>query len=467
MGQDTKGKIFISHSSKDKQYGQAIVELLQKIGLAGQVFFSSDAATGVPVNEDIFGHLSEQIREDAYMLFLLSNNFYESIACLNEMGAAWGGKNTYALLIVPGFDIENRKVYQGALNPRTMAVGMNDESMIRQLMRDILDKYSVHTDNAVIENACRDYIKKVRNIQNSQTVQTRNNLWDVEQKLAKDERNPRLYTRRGRLLLKLDKQNYQKAVSDYLYAIFLDPNFFDAYSELIQASAQKKDYKQALWFAEEACRRFPGNGDSFGCRAYVKCEKGDYLEAIADCERAIALTDDRWFYNTRGRCYRKRGQLHEALVDFWTTYKKDPQYSPAIANIKTTVEMIGYKKLLEDVTENKKKALANHSKDEYYDKALMYLECLEISAPSNDEVLREFGGFYYDFGRYEDALMYWKKALAVNNNCWHNFLCASALKSQGKYAQAKGYYKIALEFPDCIFRRYAEEQLAKMDGESE
>lgn len=467
MEQNTNRKIFISHSSKDKEYGQAIAELLREIGLEGRVFFSSDADTGIPVNEDIFEYLRKQIGEDAYMLFLLSENFYGSIACLNEMGAAWGGKNICALLIVPGFNIENAKVNQGALNPRKMAVGMNDRKKISQLMEDILDKCSVHVDSTVIHKACQNYIEKVQLIQEKHSVQMQNELWDIERKLVKDVRNPELYTNRGKLLMELDKQNYQKAVSDYLYAIFLDSDFCAAYFELIQVAAKRKDFKQAMWFAEEACRRFPENGNSFGCRAYVKCEKGAYLESIEDCERAMSLLENRWFYNTRGRCYRKRGMLWEALADFWTAHRKDPKYQPAIENIIWTVQKIGDSKLLEAVTETRKNALENDSKDNDFDKALMYLECLEIVAPLKEEVLQEYGRLYYDFGQYEQALAYWKKALAVNNSCQNNYLCASALYNQKKYAQARGYYEIALEFPDCIYRQYAVEQIARMDKEAE
>lgn len=463
MGQDTKRKIFISHSGKDREYGQAIMELLQKIGLGGHIFFSSDADTGVPVNKNIFEHLRKQIGENAYMLFLLSNHFYGSVACLNEMGAAWGGNNTYALLVVPGFNIGNAKVNQGALDPKHMAVEMSNQKMVRQLMEDILDKCYVCADNNVIEHACQDYMDKMREIQEKQSIQKQNELWDVEEKLAMDARNPELYTRRGKLLMELDARNYQKAISDYLYAIFLDSDYFAAYSELIQSAAKRKDFKQAMWFAEEACRRFPGNGNSFGCRGYVKCEKGAYLEAIEDCNHAMQLLENRWFYNTRGRCHRRRGELEEALDDFWTAHKKDPKYQFAIENIRQTVDKIGCSKLLAAVAENKKTALANGSMDKHYEKALMYLECLEIYDPFREEVLQEYGGLYYDFRQYEEALAYWKRALEVNDSCRNNYLCAVALKCQGKYAQARGYYTMALGFPDCIYRQYAAEQLAEID----
>lgn len=456
MEEISKRKIFISHSSKDREYGQALAGLLRKIGLDGHVFFSSDADTGIPVNKDIFQYLKEQIRGDAYMLFLLSENFYDSIACLNEMGAAWGGKNTCALLVVPGFSIGNYRVLQGAVGPWQLAVEMTDRHRMRQLMSDILESCSVSADNTAVENACREYVEQVQDIQQQPFMQKRNRLREIEQELGRDARNPKLYTSRGKILMELDKKNYQKAVSDYLYAIFLDSDYFDAYSELIQIAAKREDFKQAMWFAEEACRRFPENGNSYGCRAYVKCQKGAYQESIEDCDRAISLKENRWFYNTRGRCYWWRGLLREALTDFWTAHKIDPKYTPAIENIQMTVEKTGVAELLRGVAENKKKALENGCRDEYYDRVLMDLECLEVFDPSNEDILREYGGFHYDYGRFEDALAYWKRALACNNSCQNNYLCGIALEFQGKYAQACAYYSIAMGFPDDVFRQRAE-----------
>ncbi|MDE6984542.1 MAG: TIR domain-containing protein, partial [Lachnospiraceae bacterium] len=448
----------------DREYGQALADLLRKIGLEGQVFFSSDADTGIPVNQDIFQYLEEQIREDAYMLFLLSENFYGSVACLNEMGAAWSRKNACALLIVPGFSIGDHKVLQGAANPRQMAVEMADWRRMRQLMSDILDSCSVLADDVLVEDACKEYVEKIQKIQAQPSVQKWNQLREIERELEKDARNPELYTMRGKILMELDKKNYQKAVSDYLYAIFLDADYIDAYSELIQIAAKKKDYRQAMWFAEEACRRFPENGDSYGCRAYVKCQKGAYQEAVPDCDLAISLKENRWFYNTRGRCYLKRGFLEEALTDFWTAHRKDPKYPYAIENIIFTVRKIGAAELLKRVEENKKKALENKCRDAHYDKALMYLECLEVFDPSNEDALREYGGFHYDFGRFDRALTYWKRVLDINNSCQNNYLCGAALEGQGKYAQAREYYRTALEFPDCVFRQRAVERLEATKG---
>lgn len=84
------GKIFISHSSKDKEYGEVLVKLLLGIGIKGsQILFTSNPDYGIPTGENIFEYLKNQIHNDAHMLYLLSDHYYDNVVCMNEMGAAW------------------------------------------------------------------------------------------------------------------------------------------------------------------------------------------------------------------------------------------------------------------------------------------------------------------------------------------------------------------------------------------
>ena len=95
-------RIFISHASKDSPFGDAIVGLLRGIGLAqNQIIYTSDPDYGIPPGQDIFDYLRDQIRNDTYMIYLLSNNYYNSIACLNEMGAAWVRQTDAQTLLPP------------------------------------------------------------------------------------------------------------------------------------------------------------------------------------------------------------------------------------------------------------------------------------------------------------------------------------------------------------------------------
>jgi hypothetical protein len=77
-------KIFISHSSKNANYGNALVQLLTGIGIKSeQIIFTSNSAFGIPIGQNIFNWLKDRINEKPYVIYLLSPEYYSSVACLN------------------------------------------------------------------------------------------------------------------------------------------------------------------------------------------------------------------------------------------------------------------------------------------------------------------------------------------------------------------------------------------------
>ena len=98
-GIETKktSKIFISHSSRDLAFVQPLVELFEHIGLNPEnMFCSSVAGYNVPLDSNIYNYLKEQFQSyDLRVIFILSENYYNSPASLNEMGAAWELQHKY------------------------------------------------------------------------------------------------------------------------------------------------------------------------------------------------------------------------------------------------------------------------------------------------------------------------------------------------------------------------------------
>jgi hypothetical protein len=71
----------------------------------------------------------------------LSNNYYSSAACLNEMGAAWIRKDTYQTILMPGFDFVHIK---GAINPRDISFRLDDVELRKSKLdelKDLIFKY--------------------------------------------------------------------------------------------------------------------------------------------------------------------------------------------------------------------------------------------------------------------------------------------------------------------------------------
>lgn len=132
-------KIFISHSSKDEKYVSAIVELLCDIGLnAGHIFCSSVPGYGIPLDHDIYDFLKQQFHEhNLHVFFILSDNYYTSPACLNEMGAAWILQTNYTSILLPGFEFQR---IDGAINPRKIAIKLDaPENDLKEKLGELKD----------------------------------------------------------------------------------------------------------------------------------------------------------------------------------------------------------------------------------------------------------------------------------------------------------------------------------------
>lgn len=137
-------KIFISHSSKDEKYVSSLVELLCDIGLnAEHIFCSSVPGYGIPLDHDIYDFLKLQFQEhDLHVFFILSNNYYDSPACLNEMGATWILQTNYTSILLPGFEFRE---IDGAINPRKIAIKLDGAS------DDLKEKLGQLKDNLIAE----------------------------------------------------------------------------------------------------------------------------------------------------------------------------------------------------------------------------------------------------------------------------------------------------------------------------
>jgi hypothetical protein len=121
-------KLFISHSSKDVEYVIAFVKFLEDIGMSNEnVFCSSIKGYGIPWGKDIYDYLREEFNDNNLLvLFMLSKNYYDSVACLNEMGAAWIQKKEYRSILLPGFKFSE---IEGAINANEIGLRFDDKDL--------------------------------------------------------------------------------------------------------------------------------------------------------------------------------------------------------------------------------------------------------------------------------------------------------------------------------------------------
>ena len=125
-------KILISHSSADKHFCDIFVEFLVSIGFTQDtLIYTSKSEFAVPLGKDIYDYLRFNLNSKIWVFFMLSQNFYGSPACLNEMGAAWVRQTRYYSVILPGFKHEKRK---GAINLLEQTLDLSDPVRLTELL---------------------------------------------------------------------------------------------------------------------------------------------------------------------------------------------------------------------------------------------------------------------------------------------------------------------------------------------
>lgn len=172
MSEIKQNKIFISHSSRDMAFVQPLVELFEHIGLTSEnMFCSSIPGYNVPLDKNIFDYLKEQF--DNYNLrvvFVLSENYYNSPASLNEMGAAWVLRHKYTSILIPQFDFVDIK---GVIDKMQISIKLDSaktelKARLNELRDTIVKEFEIKTSLAsqnIWERHRDEFINKVSSME--------------------------------------------------------------------------------------------------------------------------------------------------------------------------------------------------------------------------------------------------------------------------------------------------------------
>lgn len=134
--QAAKDKVFISHSSLDKDIVEELIEILETIGLrSSQIFCTSFEGYGVDYGENFLERIKTELESNTLVLFVVTANFYASPISLCEMGATWIKANEHIPIVVPPFSFENMK----GVIPLTQGFSLNDGLKL-SLLKEKIEK---------------------------------------------------------------------------------------------------------------------------------------------------------------------------------------------------------------------------------------------------------------------------------------------------------------------------------------
>ncbi len=183
-------------------------------------------------------------------------------------------------------------------------------------------------------------------------------VWKNDMSLWQDalSKYPSSVAYNGRGLAFYEIKQYDAAVSDFIQALRLDPDFATAYYNRGNAYDARKDYGKAIADYSKAIGYKPKYAKAYNNRGLTYGRISEYKKAIHDFTQAVRI-DSTYAKacNNRGMMYGRLGENDQAINDFTQAVHVDPNYAKAYYNRAVAYFVTGeYSKALEDVNRSKK-----------------------------------------------------------------------------------------------------------------
>lgn len=173
--------VFISHSSKDMAFVEALVTLLESIGFDNKTLFCSSIPDyWIGLSKDIFASLKHLfINHELFVIFVQSPRYYESAVSLNEMGAAWVLQTDYCSILTK--DMKKEQML-GVFDDHTIFLKVDDpqvEARMNELKNTLENIFSLPTMSETTWERKRNiFLKAVNAIEYKESFPQKGTLSD-------------------------------------------------------------------------------------------------------------------------------------------------------------------------------------------------------------------------------------------------------------------------------------------------
>ena len=164
-------KIFISHSSLDKEIISSFVEKVLRLGLGldvRDIAYTSEESMGVEPGEDIARYIKENIMDASVVLLMISSNYKRSEICLNEMGATWALEKKCISVVLPDSDFSQL----GWLTSFKKAIQLNSRDQLPSLCEKIAHELLIDLNKRfkVVSSKIDEFLDAINNVDGGESV---------------------------------------------------------------------------------------------------------------------------------------------------------------------------------------------------------------------------------------------------------------------------------------------------------
>ncbi len=127
--------------------------------LSNHIICTSYEPCSIPEGKNIYEWLRIHLDADVYVIFLLSNDYYQSANCLNEMGAAWVKRTEYSMILFPGFSYDDIK---GCVDNNQISIKLDEKGIngkFNSFKERIEEFYDISINQTLWEDKREELIK--------------------------------------------------------------------------------------------------------------------------------------------------------------------------------------------------------------------------------------------------------------------------------------------------------------------
>ncbi|MBA2858655.1 hypothetical protein HNP93_001356 [Methanococcus maripaludis] len=236
--QNTIKKIFISHSSKDKEYARLLKDILESAGLShDQIFCTSLPGHGIGLGKDFLEDIKNKLNDDYLVLFLISKNFYESSVCMCELGATWVLTKDSIPVLIPPFDYNDMDI---TIN-RKQGFKINEKTKIHEFKEHLDSNFNKNVPVAVWNDKVEKILSEI------------NQLLDEDIKKLKESEKENSSVSEEKKAVKIEKKYIDAA--DSMVKKYCNDTFYDPIISFDYMPAEVKLVIEKI--AESRCEKLP------------------------------------------------------------------------------------------------------------------------------------------------------------------------------------------------------------------
>ena len=156
-------RIFISHSSKDKDIMEKFTDNILQLGIGlshEDIFCTSIEEMGIRNGEDIRRHIRDNVQKADFSFLMISKNYKESEICLNEMGAVWATDNCIHYYLLPNVNFNEI----GWLCDTNKADKLCDSVVLDALEEELTGYYGLTHKGGIWSRQRQNFVEYLSNI---------------------------------------------------------------------------------------------------------------------------------------------------------------------------------------------------------------------------------------------------------------------------------------------------------------